>query len=151
MKRRDLPFAMLLFAATSLGAWLGVMYLDTQRPLVYDVSESFIVPDPAPQGAMVTINWKIAKVNRICPGTIQRSFVDKATGQVVATLDTTPVSRATREGDDHLPRSFQLPPDLPAVVGYSGNVCFQCNVLQHLFPLCIKTPEIVFHVTQGRI
>lgn len=146
---KHLPFALWLFVLTSFGAWLGVMYLDTQVPYDYDLTQSLIVPDPAPQGAMVTVKWKIGQIHRICPGTIQRFFTDKVTGETVASLDTTPVFRGIQQGDDHLPRSFQLPPDLPYVVGYSGIACFQCNVLQHLFPLCIRTPEIVFHVKQG--
>ncbi len=131
-----------------LAMWVAWMAADTEPPYTYDVTQSHIVPDPAPQGSMVTADWAISKVTRKCPGTSQRYFRDMATGKIVATLDTTPMSRAVKPGDTRLPRSFELPPKLPAVVGYSTEICAECNVLQKIFPLCFMTPEIVFRVIQ---
>ena len=52
-------------------------------------------------------------------------------------------------GDIRLPRSFQLPSNLPAVTDYSTLVCFECNAYQRLIsPLCIPTPAITFRVEQ---
>lgn len=130
MKERLTSIA-LLVAMAAFGSWLAVMFLDGP-PYIYNVAESFISPDPAPQGSMVQVDWKIAEINRICPGRVQRFFRDATTGEMVATLDTTPISRAVRKNDTHLPRAFQLPPKLPAVVTYSAEACFQCNV--YVFP-----------------
>jgi hypothetical protein len=134
----------------SLGAWLAVMSLDDQPPYVYNANQSFIIPDPAPQGAMVTVEWALTTVRRECPGSVQRTFRDLDTGRIVTVLDTTPMSRSVRQGDKRLPRSFELPPDLPARVGYSAKVCAQCNLLQHVFPMCFNTPEITFRTIQPR-
>ncbi|MGY3366204.1 hypothetical protein ACVWZL_003329 [Bradyrhizobium sp. GM2.4] len=137
-----------LLNIAALGAWLAVMALDNEPPYVYDGVHSVIIPDPAPQGAMVTVDWRILKISRICPGQIQRFFTNKDTAEIVATLDTTEVSRAVRPGDQHLARAFVLPPNLPPNVGYFAEVRFQCNILQHLFPLRVLTPELTFHVQQ---
>lgn len=137
-----------LINIAALGAWLAVMALDNEPPYEYDALNSYIVPDPAPPGAMVTVDWSIIRVNRTCPGQVQRFFTNKDTAEVVATLDTTEISRAVKAGSVRLPRAFQLPPNLPANVGYFAEVSFQCNILQHLFPLRVLTPELTFHVRQ---
>lgn len=132
----------------SAALWVGWMFADNTPPYVYDAEQSRMMPDPATQGSMITADWKLKEVRRTCPGTVQRFFTDMATGKVVATLDTTPVSRAIKLGDRDLPRSFVLPPNLPQTVGYSAEICFECNPLQHAFPLCMMTPEITFRVLQ---
>lgn len=137
-----------LLGMAALGAWLSVMRLDNEPPYSYDPAQSFVVPDPASQGSMVTVDWALTKVRRECPGSVQRMFRNLDTGQLITTLDTTPMSRSIQMGDKRLPRSFELPPDLPPNVGYSAEVCAQCNMLQQFFPICFKTPEITFHVIQ---
>jgi hypothetical protein len=141
---KHFPSTTVLIAA-ALGAWIGVMWLDNEVPYVYDVSQSHIFPDPAPQNSMVRADWALAHVNRICPGSVQRYFTNADTGEVVATMDTTPVSTAVRLGDNKLPRAFQLPPGLPEHVGYFAHLKFHCNLLQHFFPLIVPTPIITFH------
>lgn len=135
----------------ALGSWVGVMSQDNVPPYEYDAAASFVLPDPAPQGSVVTVNWALSKFNRTCPGMLQRNFRDLTPGspfygQVVATLDTVYMSRAVRSTDKRIPRSFELPPELPPVVGYSVDVCAECNLLQRISPLCFKTPEIKFNV-----
>lgn len=139
-----------LIAMAALGAWFAVMWLDNEPPYSYDASQSFVLPDPAPQGATVTVSWKLTNIRRECPGSVQRVFRNMDTGALVTTLDTTPMSRAIKRGDARLPRSFELPPGLPPVVGYSAEVCAQCNLLQRAFPMCFKTPEIIFRVKQDK-
>ena len=146
IQRRVFPIGWLLIMA-ALGSWFAVMSLDNDPPYIYDVKQSHVIPDPAPQGAMVTVDWAIT-VRRACPGSVQRTFRNMDTGQVVTTLDTTPMSRSIRLGDRRLPRSFELPLNLPPNVGYSAEVCAQCNFLQRFIPLCFKTPELVFRVKQ---
>lgn len=148
MKERVLLLIVILIFA-AFGAWIGIMAVDGDPPYSYDAENSRIVPDPAPQGAMVTADWSLTKVNRICPASVQRFFRDHETKKMVSTLDTTEASRAVRVGDNNLPRSFQLPPNLPAKVEYSALVCFECNIFQRVIkPLCVMTPKIVFSVIQ---
>ena len=74
----------------ALGSWIAWMTLDNESPYDWEGSPaSFMTPDPAPQGGFVTANWKLTKVNRLCPATLQRSFRNHLTGELVATLDTT--------------------------------------------------------------
>lgn len=96
----------------------------------------------------MTADWSLVAVNRTCPGTVQRVFRDALTNKTVSTLDTTEASRVVRVGDNRLPRSFQLPPNLPPRVKYSALVCFQCNLLQKYWPMCFMTPELTFNVIQ---
>lgn len=140
-------------AIAACAIWVAWMAADNERPYAYAVERSYIIPDPAQQGAMVTASWAIEKVNRPCGGTSQRYFRDldpdsSSYKEIVSTLDTTQMSRALKLGDKRLPRSFQLPPQLPKIVGYSTEICAQCNLLQHIFPLCFRTPEIIFRVIQ---
>ncbi len=134
-----------LLTMAALGSWLAVMSLDNEPPYVWDASETSITPNPAKGGEMVTVNWKMT-INRICPGSSSRSLIDADTGMVIATYDATPVSAVIRTGDKSLIRTFQLPRGLPPRVGYKSTICFRCNVLQALMPLCVSTPTIKFRV-----
>ena len=133
-----------------IAVWVAWMATDNEHPYVYDPINSHMVPDPAPQeGGSETVIWSLAKVNKICPGTVQRMFRDIATGQIVSTLDTTPVSRSVHNNDSTLPRTFMLPPNLPPLTGYSALICSECNLFQQFIkPLCYMTPEITFRVRQ---
>jgi hypothetical protein len=138
---------MWLLMCLAVGTWVAWMSMDNEPPYVWDATESYIKPNPATQEGLVTANWKLNKVNRICPASLQRFFYNHETGEIASTLDRTEASRAVRYGDERLPRSFQLPPGLPPIVDYSVLVCFECNAYQRLIaPLCILTPRITFNV-----
>jgi hypothetical protein len=47
--------------------------------------------------------------------------------------------------DDHLTRALCCRTGYRPV-GYSSLICFRCNVLQALFPLCQATPTLSFRV-----
>lgn len=84
IQRRIFPIGWLLIMA-ALGSWFAVMSLDNEPPYTYDVNQSHIIPDPAPQGAMITVDWAIT-VRRACPGSVQRTFRDMNTGLVITLL-----------------------------------------------------------------
>lgn len=129
----------------TLGLWVAWMYLDIAPPYEWSAAESNISPQPARDGEMIAVSWKM-KVNRLCPGSSQRILIDAATGQTVATYDATPAALSVRTGDEKLIRTFQLPRGLPPLVGYRSTVCFRCNPLQAVFPLCVTTPTLTFRV-----
>lgn len=143
---RKVFLAITVFVGLAFGAWVGVMWLDVQKPYDYDGPNSRIFPDPAQQGSMVTADWALSKVHRICPGQVQRFFTDADTGKIVATMNTTEIARAVKVGDNRIPRAFELPPGLPPRVGYFAEVNFQCNLLHYLFPLRVTTPVITFRM-----
>jgi hypothetical protein len=134
-----------LITMSALGAWLAVMRLDSRPPYEWDATRSVVSPDPAPQAGRVSVEWHM-KVNRVCPGSSQRVLTDASTGQTVATYDATPAALSVSVGDQTLNRTFVLPRGLPPRVGYRSTVCFECNALQTLFPLCVTTPTLTFNV-----
>ena len=144
MKAR-LGLIMWLLTMAALGSWLAVMHLDNDPPYVWDEAETTITPNPARGGEMVTVNWKMS-IDRVCPGSSSRSLIDADTGLVIATYDATPISAVVQTGDRNLIRTFQLPRGLPPRVGYKSTICFRCNVLQALMPLCVSTPTLTFRV-----
>lgn len=150
--KRHLQFALFILIMTAIGGWIGVMWLDTERPYTYDQQLSFVSPNPAPQGSMVVVDWKFTKPPaRLCPGSLQRILRDAQTGEKLITYDTTPAAMSVTMDDLHLVRAFMLPPiRLPPEVTYQGDVCFQCNVLQTIFPrlFCLQTPALNFRVEQ---
>jgi hypothetical protein len=133
------------FGMVAFGGWLGWMMLDRELPYAYFADESFVTPDPAPDGGRVTVDWRL-RVNRLCPGSSLRTLTDVDTGRTVVTYDATPIIQSVRIADDHLTRTFMLPRGLPPRVGYRSLICFRCNVLQALFPLCQSTPTLTFNV-----
>lgn len=137
---------LLYLIAIVIGCWVGWMYLDNEPPYVWDASASYVTPNPTEDGSRVSVNWKMT-VKRLCPGSSQRTLTDAETGQTVATYDSTPAALSVKVGDTRLIRTFVLPRGLPPLVGYSSLVCFSCNPLQAYFPLCVRTPELLFNTT----
>jgi hypothetical protein len=135
----------------STGTWIAYLVNDNVSPYVWDVGPpdgaSFIDPDPADQQSMVTANWAVKEIRRVCPATLQRMF-DNPDGTPITTLDPTELSQSIEVGDKVVPRSFQLPPNLPEEVDYSVMVCSRCNLYQKTFaaPHCEATPKIRFHL-----
>lgn len=144
---KNFGFYLWLVTAASLGGWIAIEALDTDFPYKYVQEESFITPNPARSEGQITVNWKFAQpAYRLCPGTIQRAFYTAA-GELISTMDTTPVSAVVRKGDSRLPRSFTLPAGLSGDVLYSAKVCWECNVYQRLIrPICLVTPQLPLRV-----
>lgn len=131
----------------SLGVWLAVMLQDNQLPYDYDVSKSYISPDPAKPNSLITVHWSI-KVNRLCPGYTMRSFSDPSTGKIITTYDATPTALNISAGDTVLVRTFMLRGDMPEKVIYHSKSCFRCNPLQQLSPICGPELKLPFEVSQ---
>lgn len=128
---------------------VSFMAADNQPPYEYDAEKSYIVPSKAHDGDQITVMWKLAKINRICPGSNRRILFDPRTRVILASYDPTPaaVSESIHEG--YLNRTFLLPrgalPEGP--IGYRANVCYECNPFQRFIkPLCVATPELFFSV-----
>lgn len=137
---------LLYLIALGVGAWIGWMaFIDVQP--AYEYLHGEIVPDPAPQGGQVSLPWTI-KVNRLCPGNVLRVLYDADTGEMVAAYDRTPSSISVQKDSARLVKSFQLPRGLPPRIRYTANVCFECNPLQKLWPICVQTPDLFFSVEQ---
>ena len=132
--------------AAALGAWLAFMLLDNQIPIEYLREGAFIEPNPARNGSQMLLHWPI-RVNRICPATIRRTLTDTLTKETVVSYDRTPSATSVKMGDTYLAKSFALPSSgMPPQVTYSAEACFECNILQMISPLCVKTPTIDFRV-----
>lgn len=130
-----------------LFAWAAFMAADTMPPYEYDVENSYIIPSKAHDGDQITVMWKLKKVNRLCPGSNSRILFDPKTRVQLATYDPTPAAISDSIKDGYLNRTFLLPRALPdGEIGYRADVCYICNPLQRIFPLCISTPELYFRV-----
>lgn len=124
------------------------MWFDTTPPYVFDVSQSYIVPNRAEEGMQIRVVWKVKKLNRFCPGTNTRVLFDPVTKARIAIYD--PVAVASPyELDDNteLIRTFLLPRQMETgKVGYRASQAYNCNWLQHFFPLIVVTPDLFFEV-----
>lgn len=129
-------------------AWLAYMAADNQPPYEYDALNSRVVPSPAHDGDQITVKWKLAKVNRVCPGSNRRVLFDPKTRVILASYDPTPAAISSNIEDGYLNRTFMLPRGLlPASdIGYRATVCYSCNLLQEFRPLCVSTPELIFRI-----
>jgi hypothetical protein len=138
-----------------IGLWLATifgggafMFADNTPPYEYDAEQSYIVPSTAHDGEQITVMWKLKKINRICPGSNHRVLFDPKTRVILASYDPTPAAVSESIIDGYLNRTFLLPRGaLPeGAIGYRANVCYVCNPLQRLFPLCVTTPELFFRL-----
>lgn len=119
--------------------FLSFMVFDSAPPYEWDGGE--VHPDPAPDGAQISVCWKL-RINRICPGTIQRQIIDSRAE--VHNYD--PVLAAAKEDvSAHFCVTFALPLGLPrGPAKYRVHAAYACNPLQYVWPIRVTTPEITF-------
>lgn len=124
---------------------VSYMAFDTQPPYVYDAVSSYVVPRQTLAGHQITVHWKLASVNRVCPGVITRNIVDARTG-VRVTYD--PVPAAGSFDDHELDRTFFLPQGItPGPKLYYADGAYGCNLLQRYWrPLVVRTPSLAFEI-----
>lgn len=136
-----------IVSMAALGAWVATMAADRQLPTEY-IGKPIVVPDPVEDGGRVIVKLPV-KRNRSCPGVVQRTLLDARTDEVVAFYDPVPSAYPHPMGaEQQLPKTFELPPGLPARVRYTSEVCFSCNILQNWFPICTTVPSVTFNVIQ---
>lgn len=120
-------------------AWFCWMAFDNTAPYAWEGGE--VHPDPAPDGAQVSIHWKM-RINRVCPGIIQRQIIDAR--EVIHNYDPVPAASGRDVSTDFWV-TFKLPMGMPPGPSkYRVHASYYCNPLQFIWPLHITTPEIVF-------
>lgn len=125
---------------------LAYMMADNQPPYEYDASNSYIIPQQSRVDHQVVVHWQFKRVNRVCPGSVTRVIVDARSG-AQTTFDPTAVAASVTTKSTHLDRTFTLPPNLaPGPQLYRAHVAFRCNMLQHFWPLMVRTPDLSFEV-----
>lgn len=136
-------------------AYVGVLIGDRLPPYVHDYGT--ITPAQPNEGDQVNVEWKMKKVNRICPGWIQRQIYDRD-GALACNYDIQPAIRReqlygqqTSGSPDRLSRSFTLcSRAIPGPAKYRAYTCYQCNWLQETFPtklsICGYTPDVDFMI-----
>jgi hypothetical protein len=134
-----------------VSGWIAFMAFDNTPPYEYDASQSTIIPEVV-QGdsPQIAVDWKLRRINRICPGTISRQLFDPKTGVILVTYDAVPAALSSNIKDHRLTRTFALPmAALPSGrIGYRAIMRYQCNFFQQFYPLEIVTPNLYFYVRQ---
>lgn len=138
-----------IVSMAALGSWVAVMASD-RRPATEYIGTPIIIPDPVEDGGRVVVDLPIRR-NKNCPGVVQRRLRNDDTKTIIAFYDPIPAAFPMHTGvQDKLPKTFDLPRGLPPRVVYEADVCFQCNLLQHFFPVCTSVPPVTFGIIQPR-
>lgn len=146
---------LILVPLLAVGAYAGFLLGDRVPPYEHDYGT--ITPSNPTEGDQVTIEWTMKKINRVCPGWVQRQIYD-AQGVLACIYDTQPAIRRDQlysqqesEPPSRLSRSFTL--CSRAVAGpakYRAYSCYQCNWLQEMYPsrlsICQYTPDVNFMI-----
>lgn len=127
---------------------LAYMLADNQPPYVYDASKSYVKPEKTASGKQVTVHWHLARINRVCVGTIVRYIVDQHTNARIS-YDPTAAAATIEVGMNYLERTFFLPQEMtPGKKWYYAEGSYACNPLQRFYPLVTRTPRLSFEVTE---
>lgn len=137
---------------SAVSATAAFMLADTEAPYIYHADKSFILPEFAEGGDQMTVYWRVT-INRRCEGFTQRVLFDPRTGVILATYDAAPMVPKTNivseiAGDGpYSVRTFLLPQVIQkGKIGYRSAVCYSCNPLRRLIPVCTFTPDLFFEV-----
>lgn len=122
-------------------------YLLSDRGAPYEYLSGEVLP-PVPHVAdQISIHWRV-RVNRFCPGWVQRDITDKRgyvwrnTGGPVKIIP--PVKQGAVVD---IVNTLDLPRQLgPQSASYQAHVCYRCNPLQRWWPICVSTPRLEFAI-----
>jgi hypothetical protein len=146
-------FRMQLFSGIALmliAFPIGYFASDRKPPLVFDASESSIIPPSAQGGEQITVLWRVTELRRTCPGTVRRVLFDPDRGVQLAIYDTESSANLGAVQDGFLHKTFMLPKVIQkGEIGYRADLCYACNPLQRLIPalrICYSTPDLKFKI-----
>ncbi len=135
------------FIAVAVVAPILWMALDRDPP--YINSNGRVVPAKPPKNSNVTIEWDIKAVRSCQPteySSVTRTIVDaRGVRHVYAPISAT-YGTIEQFRPDEIKRTFRLPLNVTGEVSYSANVCYACNPIQVLWPVCFTTPTIRFSI-----
>lgn len=151
-RKIEVQFWVVVFLSALLSLFviapITYMLADNQPPYEYDAENSYVIPSKTMAGRQMSVHWKLKKLNRICSGSVTRVIVDEQTG-VRTYYDPTPVTRTLDIGDMTIDRTFYLPPLIsPGPKWYYADIEYACNILQHFYPLRVRTPRLPFNVDE---
>lgn len=144
-----LPF----FAAAG---YVGILVGDRLPPYEHDYG--IISPANPTEGQQVEIEWTMKKVNRVCPGWVQRQIYNQD-NVLICNYGLEPAIRreqlysqqASDGPPNRLNRLFKLCDRATAgPARYRAYTCYQCNWLQEMYPsrleICQYTPDVHFMI-----
>ena len=129
-----------------------VAYFLSDRRLPYEYLFGEVLPPMPAVGGQISIHWRV-KINRYCPGWVQRTIIDEHgyrwynIGGPVKNI--MPVKR----GDEaDVVNTLELPRMLSAgPATYLAHVTYHCNWLQRWFwPITVDTPALQFTIKADR-
>lgn len=116
--------------------------LDYQRPYMFILEGSRIVPTEANGNDQMIVSWNV-RTARECDGSVRRELFDPHTQVVLALYDPQPSPKTSAPATFLLPRQIQ-----PGKIGYRARLEFWCNPLQRIWPIVYYTPDLFFTVRQ---
>jgi hypothetical protein len=132
-----------IVASSVIGFVATVFYMAIDRDPPYEYLAGNILPDTPHVGEQIAIHWHI-KAHRFCPGRVARNITDQS-GYIWRNKGG-PV-RENREQLAHIVNTIDLPKNLGAgPATYFADVCYRCNPLHRIWPLCVRTPELKFEI-----
>lgn len=130
-------------AVAAIGATAALFYMVIDREPPYEYIEGSVHPDNPRAGDQISIHWHI-KVKRFCPGWVDRFIVD---GDDYVWRNTGGPVRSNLRHDSHIVNTVELPKTIsPGLARYRAHVCYQCNPLHRVWPLCVAPPDIPFRI-----
>lgn len=147
---------LILIPLLAIGAYVGFLLGDRLPPYEHDYGT--ISPANPTEGQDVEIEWTMKKINRICPGWVQRQIYDKD-NVLICNYGVEPAIRReqlySQQGSDGPPnrlnRVFKLCDRARAgPATYRAFTCYQCNWLEEMYPIrlqiCQYTPDVNFMI-----
>lgn len=127
---------------------LTFMLADREPPFYRDALDSKIVPDRVHVDQEFEVHWSLVLVNgrRCVPvGLVQRMIID-STGKINSFEPVPSIADAANQRGT-LVRQLRMPMGVsPGPARYHAESCFACNIVQYIWPVCIRHPDISFTI-----
>lgn len=120
-----------------------LFYLAIDRAPPFEYVSGEVLPPSPPAGGQISIHWHL-RINRVCPGWVEREIVDHR-GYIWRNAGS--AVRVASARDEDVVNTLELPHALgPTRAKYVANICFVCNPLHRVWPICVRTPELPFEI-----
>lgn len=140
--------AIAAFVAVGIFAPLLWMALDRMEP--YAITGGQIDPPSPVKGTEFTVTWEIKALRSCQPqySSVTRVIIDSQGFRHTAAPTQATFGTPEESSDDKIMRLVKLPENISGPAKYFSNVCYACNPVQVLWPVCMRTPTLDFMIAE---
>lgn len=137
-------------AFVAIGVFAPVLWMALDRMPPYEITNGRIDPSNPVKGTEFTVTWDIRALRscQVQNSSVTRVIISKQGFSYRAVPDKATYGTPEQRRTDEIKRPVKLPENIVGPARYYADVCYVCNMLQEIWPICMRTPTLDFVIAE---